>query len=122
MPTLTSINPYSGEINATYETINNETLESKIQTAHQAYETWKQTTFSERKTLFYKLAEVIDSKIDELARLQSIEMGMLIGPSKKGMSGTSSLIRWFADNAESILGPQEFDQYGTKGRTLHDPL
>jgi succinate-semialdehyde dehydrogenase / glutarate-semialdehyde dehydrogenase len=122
MSTVTSINPYSGEINATYETIDNETLESKIKTAHQAYELWKQTTFAERKNLFYKLADIIDTKIDELARLQTIEMGMLIGPSKKGMSGTSSLIRWFADNAESILWPIEFDQYGTKGRTLHDPL
>ena len=113
MPTLTSINPYSGEINATYETIDNNALESKIQMAHQAYEAWRNTTFAERKTLFYKLAEVIDAKIDELARLQTIEMGMLIGPSKKGMSGTSSLIRWFADHAESILGPQPFDQHGT---------
>lgn len=122
MPTLTSINPYSGEINATYETIDNTALETKIQTAHQAYEAWRNTSFAERKTLFYKLAEVIDAKIDELARLQTIEMGMLIWPSKKGMSGTSSLIRWFADNAEQILGAQEFETQGTKWQTVHDPL
>lgn len=37
------------------------------------------------------------------AKLQSLEMGMLIWPSRKGLEGTVKLMRWFADNAETYI-------------------
>jgi len=74
MPTLTSINPYNGEILATYETISNEEVEQKIQTAHKAYLAWKETSFDERKDLCYKLAAVMREHQKSLAELQTREM------------------------------------------------
>lgn len=122
MPTLQSINPYNGEINASYETLSDSQVIEKIETAHQAFLTWKDTSFAERKELFYTLADVIDAGIEEYARMQTLEMGMLIGPSRKGLQGTGALIRWFADNAENYIGDEAYDFNDTKGKYIYDPL
>lgn len=82
MGTLTSINPYSGEINATFETLSDAEVIAKIEKAHEVFLEWKQTSFAERKEMFYKLAEVIEADLDQYAELQTKEMGMLFTASK----------------------------------------
>ena len=122
MSTLTSINPFTQEVNATYETISDEELTRKIEQAHRAYLSWKETSFDERKKLFYKLAEVIEADIENSAKLQTLEMWMLLSASKTWMQATADLIRWFADNAEQELGDEEFHIDGAKWKFTHDPL
>ena len=122
MPTLRSINPFTEEVNTTFETISDRELNEKIELAHNAYLSWKETSFEERKNLFYKLAEVIEVDIENSAKLQTLEMGMLLSASKTWMQATANLIRWFADNAEKVLGDEEFDIDGAHWKFVHDPL
>jgi len=68
------MNPYSGEVNATYETLSDEQILQKIEKAQSAYLDWKQTSFAERKELFYKMAEVIEADLETYAELQTREM------------------------------------------------
>lgn len=120
--TLKSINPYTGEINAEFETLTDDQIITKIEESHNAFLNWKNTSFQQRKELFYKLAEVIEEDIENYAKMQTIEMGMLFGPSKKGLQGTGKLIRWFADNAERYIGDEEYDLNGMLGKYIYDPL
>ena len=83
MTKLQSINPHNGNILAEYETFSDEIIEQKINKAHETFLTWRETSFKERKELFYKLADEIENIIDELAELQTLEMGMLLTSSKK---------------------------------------
>lgn len=123
MKTIQSINPYNGEKNGEVELFTAEKITEIIDDAHKAFLTWKDTSFEHRKELFYKLAENIEKDIDECARLQTIEMGMLLSDSKAGLQSTANLIRWFADNAQNILGEKEFEtSEGFTGVELHDPL
>lgn len=122
MATLTSINPYNGEVNATFETLSDAQVVEKIEISHRAFLSWKQTSFAQRKELFYKLAEVIEANLDEYAELQTREMGMLFTASKGWLKATGDLIRWFADNAEDLIWPEEFTLNGTSGKYLYDPL
>lgn len=103
MKTIQSINAYSGEVLGEYELFIDAQVVEKIELAHTAFQSWKKTSFEERKKLFYKLAELTQERLEEHAQLQTLEMGMLIGPSRKGLEGTARLIRWFADNAETYL-------------------
>lgn len=97
------MNPYTGETNAIFETLSDEQIIEKIETAHRAFLSWRDTSFDERKKLFYKLAEVIEANLEEYAKLQTQEMGMLYTSSVAGLKGTGDLIRWFADNLETYL-------------------
>lgn len=74
MPTLTSTNPYTQEINATFETLTDEQLLAKIEQSHEAFLNWKETSFDEKKALFHKLADVVDADVEYLAELQTKEM------------------------------------------------
>jgi succinate-semialdehyde dehydrogenase/glutarate-semialdehyde dehydrogenase len=77
MPTIKSINPYNGEVNAEFELLNDEEIIQKIEMANEAYKTWSKTSFDERKKMFHKLADVIEADLEKYAKLQTIEMGML---------------------------------------------
>ncbi len=122
MATLTSINPYTQEVNWTFETLTNEQLDIVIEHAHQAYLTWKETSFAHRKELFYKLAKVIEDDLEEIAKLQTMEMWMLYANSVVGLKSTAGLIKRVADNGERVLGDQFYDRDGLKGKFKHDPL
>lgn len=74
MATLKSINPLTQEIQATKVTLDDTGLIQTIQQAHRTYLAWRETSFDERKELFLKLADCIDAKNEELARLETIEM------------------------------------------------
>ena len=111
MATIQSINPYNEKINWEFELLSDDQINEKIETAHNAYLEWKDVSFEEKAKLFHKFADVVEANIDEFAKLQTLEMGMLYTISKAGMQWTIKLARWFADNAESVLKDEEFD-YG----------
>jgi len=119
---LTSVNPYSGEINGEFDTLSDQQIIEKIEIAHEAYLQWRETSFEHRREMFYKLAEVIEEDLDTYAELQTREMWMLYTASKAGLKGTGDLIRWFADNLETYIWEEEYDLNGTKGKYIYDPL
>lgn len=83
MAKIISRNPFTETINAEFETISREVLSEKITLAHEAFLVWKYIPKSEKKSLFLKLAEVIESHRERLAELQTREMGMLYVASYK---------------------------------------
>lgn len=85
MTTLISTNPYTLEVNATFETITREELDKKIILAHEAYLSWKNVSKTEKKALFLKLAHLIEANREELATIQTKEMGMLYSASFAGL-------------------------------------
>jgi len=90
--------------------------------AHNAFEVWKKTTRSEKKKLFLRLAEVIEADIENIAKLQTLEMGMLYAHSVAGLKGSANLIRWFANNFEVILADENFETEGMTGKFVYDPI
>jgi acyl-CoA reductase-like NAD-dependent aldehyde dehydrogenase len=64
-------------------------LSNKIDIADQAFSNWKDTSTSEKKELFLKLAEVFEKHQEEMARIQTIEMGMLYSESLAGLKNTA---------------------------------
>lgn len=81
MSKLISTNPFTEEINATFETLSREELSTKIDLAESAFQQWKKVPKSEKKALFLKLADLMEIKQKELAEIQTQEMGMLFGYS-----------------------------------------
>ena len=122
MATLTSINPYTEEINATFETIDADQVDHVIQKAHTAYLSWKNTPSSYKKELFLKLADVLENDIDSCAHLETIEMGMLNHVSKIGLGKTANLIRWFANNFEEVFAPKFYETEWLSIKEVYDPI
>lgn len=122
MGTLISKNPYTNEINTTFETISDAELVSKIEQADRAYHDRKQTSWSERQSLFFRLADILERDIEHHARLETIEMWRLATVAVSGMRGTISLIRRFANHAEQILAHEPITDEGLTGHIQYDPI
>ncbi len=122
MATLTSRNPYTLEVHATFETISNDEIDTIIDTAQTAYLQRKETSFDHRKQLFLRMADILDSKNTEMATLETKEMGSLFHFSKAVITGTANLIRRYANNAERILGDEPFAHDGMTGKYTYDSL
>ena len=122
MSKLQSINPYTEELNAEFETLWLEAVNEKIEIAHKAYLEWKKTPSSYKKELFLKLADVLEKDIEVCARLETIEMWMLNHVSKAGLEKTANLIRWFANNFEEILGEKDYETEWMKVKEMYDSI
>ncbi len=122
MSKIQSINPFTEELNWEFETLNLEQINQAIEKAHEAYKTWKNTSFLYRKQLFLKLADVLEDDIESCSRLETIEMGMLNYVSKAGLLKTANLIRWFANNFEEILKEREYETEWLKIKEIYDPI
>ena len=74
---IQSINPTTQEIMKTYPTMTWEQVEEKIQKAQQAFLSWRDTSFDERTQLMKNLIHIMNTQLQELATLDTLEMGML---------------------------------------------
>lgn len=122
MSTLISINPYTNEVNATFETISDIELISKIEQADNAYHERKKISWTEKAALFLKLADILERDIEYHAKLETIEMGRLYGIAVSGMKGTVNLIRRFANNAEKILAHEPITDEWLTWHIQYDPI
>jgi len=122
MKTIKSINPFTEEINAEFETLNEQQLNEKIEIAHKAFLEWKNVSKKEKKQLFLNLANELEKDIEECSRLETIEMWMLNHVSKAGLQKTISLIRWFANNFEEILQEKDYISEWVKVKEMYDPI
>jgi acyl-CoA reductase-like NAD-dependent aldehyde dehydrogenase len=78
---ITSINPATGETINIYEGMTPNELESTITQSHEAWQTWRTTTFGDRAVLMKETAKILRERVTNLGRLMAAEMGK---PLKQG--------------------------------------
>ncbi|THB82075.1 NAD-dependent succinate-semialdehyde dehydrogenase, partial [Pantoea allii] len=72
------------------------------------HSSWSKGEIQPRLQVLKKLADLIDSRAEELATIASKEMGKLIGQSRGEVKICSQIARYYAENAERILQPQSY--------------
>ena len=79
-----SVNPYDGQVLEAYPGLNLEQVNQKIESAHQAYIAWKETTYKERADLMQSVSlELTDNK-QVYAETVVLEMGKPLKRSRGG--------------------------------------
>jgi len=101
-----SINPYNGNILKTFENHSDKQIESALAAAATCFESWRYTTFAERAAVVAKAAAIMRVRIDEFARLATLEMGKLIGEARDEVTLSADILDYYAINAEEFLAPQ----------------
>lgn len=72
-----SVNPYSGESLNSFDEFTDHQLEAGIASAASCFETWRTLTFSERGLIVHRAANLLRERVEEFARLVTMEMGKL---------------------------------------------
>jgi len=116
-------NPATGEVTCTVPLAGTEDIDLAVEAAQKAYDgAWGQMHPSERGGLMYKLADVIDSRTEELARIESADMGKPYTQSLGDIPLTADFFRYYAGLADKIEGEKLVTPTDTFGYTLREPF
>src|SRR3989338_4604937 len=119
---IQSKNPATLEIIKIFEELSKEALENKIANAHQAYLSWRNTTFAERAKLMHAHADYIRAHCEELAMCASTEMGKTKTAALGELEKCAFTCDYYADNAERMLSNQKFDAGAKENYISFEPL
>ncbi|WP_298622766.1 NAD-dependent succinate-semialdehyde dehydrogenase [uncultured Legionella sp.] len=119
---IQTINPSTEELIATYDCLDEQSINNKIEKGHTAFLSWKETAFNLRRELMMQLANVLELKKDELAHLMSQEMGKPITAGKAEIDKCSWVCRHYAENAEHYLASRTIQTEMKTAKVCYKPL
>jgi 1-pyrroline dehydrogenase len=102
--TMEVINPSTGETVAEVPRGTSEDVDRAVQAAKKALPEWLETTPGERAEVLLKLADLIDEHAEELAQLESTNVGKPLPAARDEMPVSSDNLRFFAGAARLLEG------------------
>jgi 1-pyrroline dehydrogenase len=102
--TMEVLNPATGDVIAEVPAATAEDVDRAVQAAKKALVEWRETTPGERAEVLLKLAALIDEHMDELAELESRNVGKPLSYAKDEMPVCSDNFRFFAGAARVLEG------------------
>ena len=105
--TFETLNPATGEVIAHVAEGEKADVDKAVKAARKAFDKgpWKKTTARERGRCLYRLADLIEKNLDELAALETLDNGKPINDSKLGdLPLTIECYRYYAGWADKIEG------------------
>ncbi len=106
---ITTTNPATGETLATYETLDANGIDRKLQTATRTYRDWRTTSLDERTRLLSALGDLYESNKEELAKLAVTEMGKPISQARSEVEKCASLLHYYAEHGPPMLESKFWD-------------
>jgi 1-pyrroline dehydrogenase len=102
--TMDVIAPATGETIAEVPRCSAEDVDRAIEAARAAAPGWLEKTPKERSELLYTLADVLEENAEELAQLESVNVGKPLMASRDEMPFSADNLRFFAGAARNLEG------------------
>src|SRR5256885_7681785 len=102
--TLDVINPATGETIDSVPNMTADDVDEAVERAKQALPEWLDATPKERSELLYKLAQVLEDNAEELAQIESSNVGKPLMVSRDEMPFAADNLRFFAGAARHLEG------------------
>src|SRR5437879_3950515 len=102
--TLAVLNPATGETIADVPNMSAGEVDEAVERAKKALPEWLDATPKERSELLHKLADVIDENAEELAQIESRNVGKPLMASRDEMPFSADNLRFFAGAARVLEG------------------
>src|SRR3954462_1046553 len=104
MATIDVINPATADTIGAVPNMTAEEVDEVVERAKQALPEWLDATPKERSELLYKLAQIIDDNAEELAQIESRNVGKPLMVSRDEMPFSADNLRFFAGAARVLEG------------------
>jgi aminobutyraldehyde dehydrogenase len=102
--TMEVLNPATGETIAEVPRSSAEDVDRAVQAAKEALPEWLETTPGERAELLLELAQILDDNAEELAQIESRNVGKPIGAARDEIPICSDNLRFFAGAGRLLEG------------------
>ena len=110
-------NPATGEIEAEFATASDEQIQQALSSTDQAYQAWSVSALDDRVALLNRVADIYETRADELAAIITREMGKPIKQSLGEISIVVAIYRYYAKNGPKFLEDEELE-IASGGRAL----
>ena len=102
--TMEVLNPSTGEVVAEVPQGTQADVDRAVEAAKKAWPEWREVTPAERAEVLLKLADVIDEHTEELAQLESQNVGKPLAAARDEMPVCADNLRFFAGAARILEG------------------
>ena len=102
--TIDVLNPATGQTIASVPNMSADEVDEVVERAKKALPEWLDATPKERSELLLKLADVIDDNAEELAQIESRNVGKPLMASRDEMPFSADNLRFFAGAARNLEG------------------
>ncbi len=121
--TMEVINPATGETVAEVPRCSAEDVDRAVEAANKVLPSWLDSTPKERSELLHKLADVLEEHGEELAQLESLNVGKPLMASRDEMPFSADNLRFFAGAARNLEGKSAGEYItGYTSFTRREPL
>ena len=120
--TIRSVNPYNNQVLNTFEEFSDERVDELVAGANDAYRSWRKASFRERSEYLFRVAKEMQSRMQELAGLATLEMGKRIRESVGELKLSASIVEYYAANGEKFLQPLKIDARYGEAEIHYEPL
>ena len=105
-----------GFVVSRYAQANEKDVDLAVQAAHKAFESgpWPRMKAGERANILLKAADLIETRLEEIARLDALESGKPIAQARGEISGAVDIWRYAASLARTLSG----DSYANLGDAM----
>ncbi|MCS6767041.1 MAG: NAD-dependent succinate-semialdehyde dehydrogenase [Candidatus Protistobacter heckmanni] len=79
-------------------------LDLALAAAQKGFETWRKMSAYDRSKLMRKAADILRSRIDEIATIMTMEQGKPIGEAKIEVASAADIIDWCAEESRRTYG------------------
>ena len=118
-----TVNPANNQLIKQYAAHSDADVEAALQKADALYHSaWSKGDIDRRLPVLHRLADLIDSRVEELAKIASQEMGKLIAQSRGEVKLCAQIARYYADNAKSFLAPVKYPSAIGEAWVEHHPI
>ena len=115
-----SKNPTTGELLNTYPEHTASEVDQRLKSAWDGWKHWSRTPIADRTAFLVRLAELLEQRAEQYARLITLEMGKPLGEALGEVKKAAFGARHFAEAGASYLQPEPIP--GTPGRVVYESL
>lgn len=118
-----TVNPFNNQLIKEYPNHSDADIEAALKQADALYHSdWAKGSIDKRLPILHKLADLLESHQEELAKIASQEMGKLIGQSRGEVKLCAQIARYYADNAKQFLAPVKYPSELGDAWVEHHPI
>ena len=102
--TFDTVNPANGEVFRTVAEAGAEDADRAVRAATHAFDDWGTRTPIQRAKVLYRWADLIEEHADELALIETRDMGMAIGDARWCAGNAAAVMRYYAGAVDKFFG------------------
>lgn len=120
--TISSVNPATGQMIATYDPLSPKALREAITAAHKAHLAWRRVPFADRAARMREAGALLRRQASDLADLMAREMGKPVKQGRSEVEKCAWACEYYAEHAEGFLASVPVSTDASRSYVAYRPI